>query len=361
MGYPKDSLDMSDFQRQVMRWMASCFGPIISADKDERNHRFLEEALELVQSCGCTAEDAHKLVDYVYGRPVGEKGQEVGGVMVTLAALCLAQELSMHNEAWRELERIVQPEMVEKIRAKQAAKPKFGPLPEHPINPISFTADKLTINGVVITPAGKPIKQHDLKIHPDMFLAVASGMKTSELRINDRDFQVGDLLSLSEWDPQDGKYTGRGAMRTITHILPVSPWAGSDSGWVVLSMSTTQSPWEMAVKELCTISHLGWEDSNPLRSIHKLIEWEVVTALDPAVSPQARELINTGAAAGQQAMELMDLIRQYKLSVYPNEDRWHVDRDVGHVIDHTVCYANDPEVALLDARAILSATTDAQL
>src|ERR1019366_7187801 len=76
------------FQRRLWPWMTECFGPTIPLDKMERNHRFLEEALELVQACYCTADEAHQLVDYVYGRPVGEKSQEVGGVVVTLAALC---------------------------------------------------------------------------------------------------------------------------------------------------------------------------------------------------------------------------------------------------------------------------------
>jgi hypothetical protein len=100
---------------------------MIAGDKEERSHRFLEEALELVQACGCTADEAHQLVDYVYGRPVGEKHQEVGGVMVTLAALCLAQALDMHEAGETELKRVWT--KVEAIRAKQAAKPKVGPLP----------------------------------------------------------------------------------------------------------------------------------------------------------------------------------------------------------------------------------------
>jgi hypothetical protein len=94
------------FQARVQPWMMACFGLEISGDREERNHRFLEEALELVQACGCTAGEAHQLVEYVYGRPVGEKGQEVGGVMVTLAALCLANDLDMHAEAETELARI---------------------------------------------------------------------------------------------------------------------------------------------------------------------------------------------------------------------------------------------------------------
>lgn len=116
------------FQSRVQPWMMACFGPEISADRIERNHRFLEEALELVQSTGCTQSEAHQLVDYVYGRPVGETHQEIGGVMVTLAALCLALGDDMHKAGETELARIWT--MVEKIRAKQAAKPKHSPLPE---------------------------------------------------------------------------------------------------------------------------------------------------------------------------------------------------------------------------------------
>jgi len=116
------------FQQRVKPWLLACFGEQIAGDREERNHRFLEEALELVQACGCTASEAHQLVDYTFGRPVGEKAQEVGGVMVTLAALCLAHDLDMHAEAETELARIWT--MVEKIRAKQAAKPKHSPLPE---------------------------------------------------------------------------------------------------------------------------------------------------------------------------------------------------------------------------------------
>ncbi len=37
------------FQPNVQPWLLSCFGEQIANDKIERNHRFLEEALELVQ------------------------------------------------------------------------------------------------------------------------------------------------------------------------------------------------------------------------------------------------------------------------------------------------------------------------
>lgn len=119
--------ERSSFQQRIHDWMLACFGAEIAADKLERNHRFLEEALELVQACGCSQGEAHQLVDYVFGRPVGEVAQEVGGVMVTLAALCQAQGIDMAKAGETELARVWT--KVETIRAKQASKPKGSPLP----------------------------------------------------------------------------------------------------------------------------------------------------------------------------------------------------------------------------------------
>jgi NTP pyrophosphatase (non-canonical NTP hydrolase) len=121
------------FQNRVDDWIQHCFGPAIGADRTERNHRFIEEALELVQAGGCTASEAHQLVDYVFGRPVGEIGQEVGGVMNTLAALCTAHRIDLDHEAEKELRRVWQKS--DEIRAKHAAKPKNSPLPAYANNP----------------------------------------------------------------------------------------------------------------------------------------------------------------------------------------------------------------------------------
>lgn len=124
-----EALGKQSFQERVYPWMMECFGAEISADAVERNHRFLEESLELVQALNCPREDAHQLVDYVYDRPIGVPHQEVGGVQVTLAAMCLANALDMHKAGEDELARIWT--KVDKIRAKQAAKPKGSPLPQH--------------------------------------------------------------------------------------------------------------------------------------------------------------------------------------------------------------------------------------
>lgn len=115
--------------------MVECFGLNWASNPLIRNYRFLEEALELVQACGATQQEAHQLVDYVYGRPAGEKEQEVGGVMLTLAALCLAQGLSMADAGEKELARVWT--KVEQIRAKEKMKPKNSPLPGPSHDPIS--------------------------------------------------------------------------------------------------------------------------------------------------------------------------------------------------------------------------------
>jgi NTP pyrophosphatase (non-canonical NTP hydrolase) len=122
------TLNTDDFQNRVNDWVVKAFGYTTSVDKAERNHRFLEEALELVQALGCTAEEAHKLVDYTFGREVGEPTQEMGGVMLTLSALATANNLDMGSCSEEELKRAYT--YIKKIRAKQAAKPANSPLPQ---------------------------------------------------------------------------------------------------------------------------------------------------------------------------------------------------------------------------------------
>lgn len=108
------------FQSKVSHWLAECFGQQSIGDKVERNHRFLEEALETVQANGCSREDSHRLVDYVFDRQSGDLHQEVGGTLTTLAALCVASGIDMENAGNQELHRIVA--NIDAIRSKRAAK-----------------------------------------------------------------------------------------------------------------------------------------------------------------------------------------------------------------------------------------------
>lgn len=70
--------------------------------------------------------------------------------------------------------------------------------------------------------------EHELKILPEYFEAVRTGIKTFEVRKKDRDFKVGDVLMLKEFNLQE-KYetiegaetyfSGRKVLRQITYIF----------------------------------------------------------------------------------------------------------------------------------------------
>lgn len=61
------------------------------------------------------------------------------------------------------------------------------------------------------------MKTHELKILPEYFEDVTKGTKNFELRRNDRDFEVGDILILKEH--KEGVYTGRETTRVIEYIF----------------------------------------------------------------------------------------------------------------------------------------------
>lgn len=71
---------------------------------------------------------------------------------------------------------------------------------------------------------------HNLKIYPEHFLKVLTGAKRAEVRINDRDYQKGDILVLREWDIS---YSGRRMTRIVTDVTDISFIA---DGYVLLSM-----------------------------------------------------------------------------------------------------------------------------
>ena len=58
---------------------------------------------------------------------------------------------------------------------------------------------------------------HRLKIAPQYFKDLVSGVKTFEVRRNDRNFKVGDIVTLEEY--KDGNYTSNYVNAEITYIL----------------------------------------------------------------------------------------------------------------------------------------------
>jgi len=63
------------------------------------------------------------------------------------------------------------------------------------------------------------MKIHRLKTWPDSYDAVVSNTKRFEVRVNDRGFQVGDVLLLERWDPDTSQYTGAWTWRVVTFLV----------------------------------------------------------------------------------------------------------------------------------------------
>lgn len=62
------------------------------------------------------------------------------------------------------------------------------------------------------------MKVHTVKSWSHFFKAIEAGIKTHDLRDNDRQFEVGDQMILQEYDNIEGKYTGNECLVEITYI-----------------------------------------------------------------------------------------------------------------------------------------------
>lgn len=57
---------------------------------------------------------------------------------------------------------------------------------------------------------------HKLKILPEYYIAVSDGSKTFEIRKNDRDFKLGDIVMLQEYD--ESGFRGRNILVEIVYL-----------------------------------------------------------------------------------------------------------------------------------------------
>jgi len=66
-----------------------------------------------------------------------------------------------------------------------------------------------------------PVRVHLLKSWPESFDAILSGDKPFDVRVADRDYQVGDWVKLHKYDPQLKAYMGEVCYRLIGFMQPV--------------------------------------------------------------------------------------------------------------------------------------------
>lgn len=111
-------------QAQIRKWVETRLGAD-AMDLHERGMRFLEEAMELAQAVGVSSASAMKIGAVVYNKPRGVAAQEVGGVGVTLLALCAASDIDMMASIDMETERIFNLP-AEKFRKRQVQNAAYG-------------------------------------------------------------------------------------------------------------------------------------------------------------------------------------------------------------------------------------------
>ena len=86
---------------------------------------------------------------------------------------------------------------------------------------------------------------HDLKCWPGPFRALLEGVKKFEIREDDRGYQVGDILVLREWLPNDpnvkigehnvpGAYSGEVLHRRVTYLSRIDIHGAAE--FVVMSL-----------------------------------------------------------------------------------------------------------------------------
>ena len=80
------------------------------------------------------------------------------------------------------------------------------------------------------------MKYHKLKINPDLFIEVREGRKTAEVRRDDRNYQVGDMLHIYPFDSVKKVRTSPDfCCREVTHKVDGGQF-GIEKGYCLLSM-----------------------------------------------------------------------------------------------------------------------------
>lgn len=96
--------------------------------------------------------------------------------------------------------------------------------------PIAFDTDR--VRAVEFMENGRVKKAVEKKILPEYFRSVVNGTKKFEIREDEDDLQICDVIILREWDGE--KYTGREIKKDIDYVLRNVPEYGLMPGYVIL-------------------------------------------------------------------------------------------------------------------------------
>lgn len=80
---------------------------------------------------------------------------------------------------------------------------------------------------------------HSVKILPQYFKNILAGIKKFELRKNDRDYKVGDVVILNEWEQESG-YTGARVAVKLCYVIKDCPDFGLKDGYCIFCWDRTE-------------------------------------------------------------------------------------------------------------------------
>ena len=80
---------------------------------------------------------------------------------------------------------------------------------------------------------------HKIKIEQKFFYDIASGLKSFDVRKNDRNYAVGDTLEMFEID-ENMTNTGRGVIVRVNYILPGGKY-GIEENYCVMGITNPKT------------------------------------------------------------------------------------------------------------------------
>jgi hypothetical protein len=94
------------FQDRVIIWLHTCFGVTAARERQICNAAFVRSALEAAKASGCAADKARWILEDVYREPASGMREALGGAMIAVARLSLANDLDMRDAGEAELSRL---------------------------------------------------------------------------------------------------------------------------------------------------------------------------------------------------------------------------------------------------------------
>lgn len=154
-------------------------------------------------------------------------------------------------------------------------------------------------------------KRHFIKINSRYVESISSGEKNFEVRYNDRDYQVDDVLVMYEVD-DEGKIKDNLLLRRVIYLLKDSDIEGLKPGWCVLGTAPV-------------LKNSTEEFSEILQKFQQLKTEQKVTKVEENYNLTDKERAVVSQAKEKQSMHFLGMIKKSKKAVIVQKERLIID------------------------------------